>query len=239
MGISFSKIMPLITVLTRDSNVRAAVRAPLGQDYDVAGARSWDRLLWLVRERPVTVVVLDGSAFAGTPQPAEAVADLRRRFPSLSTVFVESPRLDPRALLHLGRVGVESLVLVQLDGLAAGVRDALSKAATRSTESLVARAIGGRLPTHESHVIRSALNGVQLGWSSDELADRAGFTRAHLSVRLKECGLPSAGHLLLWAKLLHAGRWLTDPARSAESIYRQLHKSGLYSKRTYSCLLYR
>jgi AraC-like DNA-binding protein len=75
-------------------------------------------------------------------------------------------------------------------------------------------------------VIRSALNGVQLGWSSDELADRAGFTRAHLSVRLKACGLPSAGHLLLWAKLLHAGRWLTDPARSAESISRQLEYSS-------------
>ena len=38
--------------------------------------------------------------------------------------------------------------------------------------------------------------------------------------------LPSVGHLLLWAKLLHAGRWLWDPARSAESISRQLEYSS-------------
>jgi AraC-like DNA-binding protein len=32
--------------------------------------------------------------------------------------------------------------------------------------------------------------------------------------------------MLTWAKLLHAGRWLTDPGRSAQSISRQLEYSS-------------
>jgi hypothetical protein len=97
----------------------------------------------------VTVVVLDGSAFTGSPQPAEAVADLRRRYPSLATVFVESPRLDPRALLHLGRVGVESLVLVQLAGRPPVSRPGSPSSAVpggRPLETLAGRDVGRSAP---------------------------------------------------------------------------------------------
>ncbi len=45
--------------------------------------------------------------------------------------------------------------------------------------------------------------------------------------------MPSAGHLLTWSKLLHAGRWLDDPGRSAESVSRQLeYSSGAAFRRT-------
>ena len=53
-----------------------------------------------------------------------------------------------------------------------------------------------------------------------------GLSRPHLSVCLKEFGLPSAGHLMGWVRLLHAGRWLSDPGRSAESVSRQLDYSS-------------
>jgi hypothetical protein len=45
-------------------------------------------------------------------------------------------------------------------------------------------------------------------------------------VRLKELGLPSTGHLLTWARLLHAGRWLEEPGRTGESVSRQLEYSS-------------
>ena len=95
----------------------------------------------------------------------------------------------------------------------------------RSTEALVTRALSAYLPSRETLAVRLALRGAQLGWTTGELAARAGLTRAHLSVRLKAAGLPSAGHLLVWAKLLHAGRWLGDPGRTGESVSRQLEYS--------------
>jgi AraC-like DNA-binding protein len=94
------------------------------------------------------------------------------------------------------------------------------------TSSFVQRAVSPYLPAREARTVRLAMEGVPRGWDTEHLAARVGLTRPHLSVRLKEVGLPSAGHLLVWAKLLHAGRWLIDPGRSAESVSRQLDYSS-------------
>lgn len=222
--------MPLITVLTRDSTVRAALAAPLGPDHHVASTRSWARLLWLVRERPVTLAILDSEAFPPGQSPDEGVTEVRRRFPSLGVVLAYRPQMDPQSLFRLGRAVVDSRIgsvaLVELDGPAHGLRGAIARASAHCTEAMVTRAIGHRLPVWPTSVIRLALHGAQLGWTTEDLAERIGLTRAHLSVRLKASGLPSLGHLLLWAKLLHAARWLADPARSAESVSRQLDYSS-------------
>lgn len=218
--------MAIITVLTHDPALGAAVHATGGERRSVALARSWDRLLWLVRERPVTGVVLDSGAMRGVPEPDERVAELRRRFPSLGAVFVSRPDLDPVLLLRLGRAGISDLTEVRLDSLGPEFGRAVQRAMSRSTCSLVLRALGARVPGPEHEVVHAALDGALLGWRADDLAAHAGWTRAHLSVRLRALGLPSAGHLLLWAKLLHAGRWLSEPGRSAESVSRQLEYSS-------------
>lgn len=219
--------MALLTVLTRESSVHGAVLQALEQDHEVAKTRSWARLLWLVRERPVTTVVLDCAAFPAGSEPDETLADLRRRYPSLATVFIHRPQLDPLTLFRLGRAGLDGLALIRLDGMQAALRGALEATAPKSTEAYVTRSLAGRLPMRETQVVRAALNGVQVGWrGADDFAGRVGFSRAHLSVLLAAQGLPSAGHLLLWAKLLHGGRWLSDPGRSAESVSRQLEYSS-------------
>jgi AraC-like DNA-binding protein len=71
-----------------------------------------------------------------------------------------------------------------------------------------------------------SLEGVQRRWTTGRLAEVLALSRPHLSVCLKHAGLPSAGHLLVWSRLLHAGRWLTDPGRTAESVSRQLEYSS-------------
>lgn len=224
--------MPLITVLTRDPAVISALHAPPGGTLSVARTRSWSRLLWLVRERPVTGVVLDSAALPDDQDHDAVVRELHRRFPSLAIVFIERPGFDPWVLLRLGRAGISDLVLVHLDALARELLRGTARSGARSTASFLARAIGARLPARERHVLRTALDGALLGWGADDLAAYTGWTRAHLSVCLRGRGLPSAGHLLTWAKLLHAGRWLSDPGRSAESISRQLgYSSGAAFRR--------
>ena len=218
--------MPLITVLSRNPDVQEAAWGPLRMDHSVARTASWERLWWLIRERPVTAVVLDSAAMPSGCDQTAAVTELRRSFPSLAMVFVARPHVDPAVLFRLGRAGIENLVPVPWGALTSGITLAASRALRFSTDALVTRAISAYLPTREMRAIRLALDGVQLGWSADELAERTGFTRAHLSVRLRSVGLPSAGHLLIWAKLLHAGRWLSDPGRTGESVSRQLEYSS-------------
>lgn len=218
--------MALITVLARDSHVANGAFRALRVDHGVAQTASWDRLVWLIRERPVTAVVLDSAAMPVWRDQAAAVGELRRSFPSVALVYVARPHVDPTALFRLGRAGIESLVPVALEAARSSISVAARRALRFSTEALVTRSLSAYLPAREMKVVRVALDGVQRGWSADELAHGAGLTRAHLSVRLKAIGLPSAGHLLLWAKLLHAGRWLGDPGRTGESVSRQLEYSS-------------
>jgi len=218
--------MSLLAVLSRDTSLLESLREPGRTQGEVASARSWDRLLWLVRERPVTCVVLDSAAMTPATEAHVGVADLRRRFGSVSTVFVHRAHVSPWTLFRLGRVAIDGLALASMELPAEALRDAIGRAAADSTDALVTRSIGTSLPLWELSVIRLALNGVQLGWDTEALAEASGLSRPHLSVRLKEAGLPSAGHLLIWAKLLHAGRWLTDAGRSAESVSRQLDYSS-------------
>ena len=170
----------------------------------------------------MTAVVLDTGAFDGAAGPEERLVELRRRFPSLATVLVARPDVDPLTLLRLGRAGISDLALIPLDDLRQGLARGVARASARSTSSLVLRAIGRSLAFTERQVIQAALEGALLGWRADDLAASAGWSRAHLSVRLRRFGLPTAGHLLLWARLMHAGRWLLEPGRSAESVSRQL-----------------
>ena len=94
------------------------------------------------------------------------------------------------------------------------------------TGALVARVVSPFVPVRESTALRVALDGATHGWDAEEVAARLGLTRPHLSVRLRAAGLPPAGHLLMWAKMLHGARWLTDPGRSAQSVSRQLEYSS-------------
>ena len=214
--------MALIPVLTHDSGIAHVVSTSTPDRFVVARSTSWSRLLWLVQERPATAVVLDTGALPEAPEPDERIADLRRRFPSLGCVLISRRGTEGMVLLRLGRADFSNLELVGLDDLGLGIHRAVARCTSTGARSRVLRAVGTRIPAPERHVLRAALDGALLGWQTDELAERSGWTRAHLSVRLKARGLPSAGRLLIWAKLLHAGHWLAEPGRNAESVSRQL-----------------
>lgn len=222
--------MPFVAALTSDSEVREALRGGFGP-HSVATARTWDRILWLARERPITGVVLDSDALPQDVLADATVGELRRSFPSLATVLVARPHTDPLSLFRLGRAGIGGLVLLMADR-PEDVTNALRGALSAGTEAIVTRAVSAYLPRRETDALRLALEGVQHGWCTEELAAHIGFTRPHVSARLRASGLPSTGHLLIWAKLLHAGRWLTDPGRTAQSVSRQLgYSSGAAFRR--------
>jgi AraC-like DNA-binding protein len=218
--------MALVTVLSADPKVRQAARGPLPEEHTLAATRSWERLTWLIRERPATAAIIDSGALPEELDEYLAVSELRRRFPSLSVLFVVRPGADPVSLFRLGRAGLRSLVLVPLDSVADDLGGALARSMRNGTSALVTRALSPFVPPREVLAVRTAMNAALRGWDTEDVAGHMGLTRPHLSVRLKAAGLPSAGQLLVWAKLLHAGRWLADPGRSAESVSRQLEYSS-------------
>jgi AraC-like DNA-binding protein len=208
----FSRDRGLDDTLERWLPGRALVRSP-----------SWPGLLRLIRERPVTVALVD---LADLGRVEEGLAELRASFPSLGLVLMARRQDDPVALFRLGRAGIRNLLLLSVDHLEREFPRTLARADAEGTASLVGRRLSVYLPRPELRAIRQALDGVHLRLSADDFAAQMGLSRPHLSVRMKRLGLPSTGHLLTWARLMHAGRWLEEPGRTGESVSRQLEYSS-------------
>lgn len=213
--------MAFVTVLSRDPVLRTRLRQG---DGVVAGAsaRSPGRLLRLVRERPVTAVVVDSDVFDETWAPESVLREMTLRFPSVGAVFVARPGISPVSLWQLGRAGIRGLQVLKSEELAHGLARSLRRAARNGTRAHTLRALGPELDGWSRSFIGTTLDAALLGWNADQLAAHVGWTRAHLGVRLRERSLPSPGRLLLWARMLHAARWLPERGRTAESVSRQL-----------------
>lgn len=212
--------MALIAVLSRDRSVQSAAGQWPGASL-VTVTRSWERLNWLALERPVTHVVLDHDTLCEGTEIRTALRDFSTRYPSIGRTLVTSASLDPHLAFDLGGL-VTGLAFGRFESIRRGLNRELREAARSDTAAQVQQAFGVHLGPLGRAAIRAAMAGAVLGWNAETLATHSGWSRAHLSVRLRSEGLPSAGHLLLWARLLHAGRWLREPGRSAESVARQL-----------------
>ncbi len=195
-------------------------------EHLVAVGRSWDGLIRLVRERPVTGAILALGAVSTRPSIEGALAQFRSQFPGLGLIVLVRRHRDPLTLFQVGRAGIRDLILLSLEGRKADVGRAMARASERSATSIVLRSLSPYLPSRELRVVHLAMDSVHRRWSAEELAGEMGLTRPFLSERLKACGLPSLGHLLLWTRLFHAGRWLEEPGRTGESVGRQLEYSS-------------
>jgi AraC-like DNA-binding protein len=214
--------MAFLALLSRDRRLDDTLQQSLPGHVLVRNP-SWPGLLRLIRERPVTVSLVD---LADLERVEEGLVELRASFPYLGLVLMAGRHDDPVALFRLGRAGIRNLLLLSVDHLERELPRALARADADGTASLVARRLSVYLPRRELRAIRQALDGVHLRWSADDFAERLGLSRPHLSVRMKRLGLPSTGHLLTWARLMHAARWLEEPGRTGESVSRQLEYSS-------------
>ena len=120
----------------------------------------------------------------------------------------------------------ENLVLLSMGGLEWELRRWVARVGLKGVTSTVLRSLSPFVPTRELNAVRTAVDGVHHDWSAEEFADVVGLSRPFLSERFKRCGLPSAGHLLVWVRLMHAAQWLPDPGRTGQSVSRQLTYSS-------------
>ncbi len=218
--------MGFVALLSHDRPVRSQVERSLGPAHALAATPSWPALVRLVRERPVTSALLDLSTLERQGRSESRLHGLRERFPHLPLILLARPNENPVTLFRLGRAGVRDLVLLQVDDLDRELARALVRVGLRGPTAVVTRALARLVPQRELWAVRLAMDGLHHRWRADEFAAQLSLSRPHLSACLQEVGLPSAGHLLTWSKLLHAGHWLEEPGRSGESVSRQLEYSS-------------
>jgi hypothetical protein len=136
--------MALVYHFSRETSTFRCVRDALAGVHDVAAARSWEWLTVALRERPVSVCVVDLASIELADGGLEELLALRRRFPSVAFVLLERGSLDPRRLLDLGRLGFRSLVLMGYEGRALGLRRKIERAREETVASKVLRAVSAR-----------------------------------------------------------------------------------------------
>ena len=214
--------MSFLALFSRDRKLNDGLGRSL-PGHALVRSPSWPGLLRVVRERPVTVALVD---LAGLERVEDRLVEFRTAFPYLGLVLMARRHDDPVALFRLGRAGIRNLLLLSVDHLDRDLPRTLAQADEDGTTSLVARRLSAYLPRRELRAVRRALDGVHERWTADDFAAQLGLSRPHLSVRMKRIGLPSTGHLLTWARLLHAGRWLEEPGRTGVSVSRQLEYSS-------------
>lgn len=214
--------MALVSTFSADVGVRTSLRGALAPVHDVAESSNLDRLTASLRERPVSICMVDLASFGW----GNALLDLRRQFPSVGFVLLSSRREDPRTLFELGRLGFNSLVLLGAEDQDWRLLRSVDRAQETGVVARVLRHVGMDLPPRETSVLRTVLDQVHRCWSAEEFAHLMGLSRPFLSERLKGAGLPPVGRLLVWARLLHAGSWLGDPGRTGQSVSRQLEYSS-------------
>lgn len=217
--------MPLAAVYTKNAQLPTALEASAAE-HAVLATSSWPGLVRLIRERPVTLVGVDVSSLPCCRSPEDLLGELSLRFPNLALVAFSDRYADPVRLFRLGKSGIPNLVLLGVEDLGRSVPRALQRAQEGGATALVTRALAPYVPARELEAVRLAMDGVHRRLCADEFALELGLSRPFLSERLKGCGLPSAGHLLIWARLLHAGFWLEEPGRTGESVSRQLEYSS-------------
>ena len=214
--------MSFLALFSRDRRLNDGLGRSL-PGHALVRSPSWPGLLRVVRERPVTVALVD---LAGLERVEDRLVEFRTAFPYLGLVLMARRHDDPVALFRLGRAGIRNLLLLSVDHLERDLPRTLAQADEEGTTSLVARRLSAYLPRRELRAVRHALDGIHERWTADDFASQLGVSRPHLSVRMKRIGLPSTGHLLTWARLLHAARWLEEPGRTGESVSRQLEYSS-------------
>ena len=187
---------------------------------------SWGGVIRLIRERPTTGAIVDLEAVTPLPSSEAALANLRAQFPHLGLVLLVRRYRDPFTLFRLGRAGIRNLILLKLDDLESELNRALARAGEGGATALVTRFLSPYLPGRERRLAFLAMDSVHRRWSAEEMAREMALTRPFISERMKDFGLPSLGHFLLWTRLFHAGHWLEEPGRTGESIGRQLEYSS-------------
>ncbi len=218
--------MALLAVLAGDGVLEMRLAELLEPGHTLALSHSWGGLRRVVLERPVTIVILDLGAISSALSLEGALLALRSQFPHLGLLLLVRKHRDPFTLFRLGKAGIQDLLLLGVEGLESELARALARAGENGAASLVTRFLSPYLPRRLLRVVRLAMDSVHRRWSVEEMAEVVGLARPYLSECLKESGLPSLGHLHLWARLFHAGHWLEEPGRTGESVGRQLEYSS-------------
>jgi AraC-like DNA-binding protein len=226
--------MAAIAALLPNSTDREFLLAAVAPKV-VLWADSWRELQRLVRREPVSLAVMDLHAET-RKDGALRVFRFAQRFPF--TPLIAWGDVDGRELFRLGKAGAADVVISRHADDPALVREILDLALTRGVWPTIEAQLRDRIEPDGMELVRYAAEHISDRVQVPELAAAFDVSISTLERRCERWRLPTPGRLLLWLRVLHGLRWLSEPGRSVESVGHQLgYSSGAAFRRALKATL--
>lgn len=197
--------------------------------HQVLWAESWRDLLRFVRRQPVGCVVLDVHA-ESRKDGALRVLRFAQRYPL--TPLIAWGDIDGRELFRLGKAGATDVIMSSDADDPAMVREIIDRSLGRGVWSSIEHRLRGTIDDEALALVKYATDHIANEVQVPELAAAFDVSISTLERRCERWQIPTPGRLLLWLRVLHGARWLSEPGRSIESIGLQLgYSSGAAFRR--------
>ena len=218
-------MQPVILLVT-DPALLADLDAAAAACATVAHCRSPSHATRVLQRSSGVAVIIELRDAHGR-STAMTIAALRRKFPAVrilgvvrTTVWQEVLEIVPAT-----RAGLDELLIIPASHrdvrggtLTTAVREALTRAGTRSAEADVRAALSTVVCKEISSAMDFAVRRAREPWDVGTLATTMGIHRSTLVRRLKHAGGIHPSTLLLWARLLLAARLAEDRGQIVQRI---------------------
>jgi len=214
----------------------AHVRHVFAEEPDFVIAQSWDEVDTIIRERPVTALILDPAAEG--VMNVEAVEGLLKRYPSLPVVaYVVLNQASFGAIVQLSRHGLANVVLQRFEDSPQRFRETVERARGNPLKRKLLDALEpqlGLLPVKLVTAVNEMFEWPHRYASAQDVALKAEMSALKLYRSFSVAGLGSPRRLLRAAKLLKAVGYLGDRGYSVRDVAKKVgyRNSRIFAEHT-------
>jgi len=217
----------VVALLPRQLNSHLTI--VLGSQHTLTGAAGWDELLSAVQQRMTDILVVD-PVFAGVAR-TDVVREIHQRYPSLPIViYTTLSATSMRAILALGRIGIEHVVLNRFDDERQRFLDLLERIPGQALSDQILRLLApelAKLPVTMVRAVEQLFRSPGRFKNAQDLSAAAGTILRTLYRQLDTAGIHSPRLLVAAARLLRVYALLRDPGRQIKEV---AAKAGYHSQ---------
>lgn len=219
--------MDVVSLLPRQLQQHLTI--VLGSQHTLIPTSGWDELRTAVLQRVTDVLVAD--PLADGPSRTDVLLEIHRQFPSLPIVVYTTLSAGAmRAILELGRAGIEHVVLSRFDDERRPFLDLLERVPGQALSDQMLRELApqlAKLPTTMVRAIEQLFRSPARFRNAQDLSAAAGTILRTLYRQLDVAGIHSPRLLVAAARLLRVYSLLRDPGRQIKDV---AAKAGYHSQ---------
>lgn len=219
--------MDVVALLPRQ--LLAHLKIVLGSQHSLVAVRSWEELRTAVHARVTDVIVVD--PLVEESARTDAIVELHRQFPSLPiVVYTSLSATSTRAIMQLGRSGIEHVVLNRFDDERRRFLELLERVPSQALSDQMLRLLASelaKLPTTVVRAVEQLFRSPGRFRNAHDLSVAAGTLLRTLYRQLDTAGIHSPRLLVAAARLLRVYTLLRDPERQIKEV---AAKAGYHSQ---------